>query len=251
VLENITFSLVVKKINKKEIAEKAKYIGQKLHIWNLRNRYPNELSGGEMQRVSMARALCANSSLILMDEPFSSLDKNLKIEMCKVIKEINKDFNTTFIVVSHDIEESLSISDSIAILGEKKILQKDTPKNIYYFPLNKYVGNFLGKANYIKGEVIDGKYFKCILGKFLLEDKRIIDKKYLCVRPSEVIIKKEIFHENKKCYSNKFLISHIESGYKSSMITLIKGKEKIVIEYNGDEELNIGQVIWVKLKNER
>lgn len=116
------------------------------------NSYPEDLSGGQKQRVALARALITKPEMVLMDEPLSALDANLRIEMRKFIKEIHRKFKTTIIYVTHDQGEALAMSDKIVILKDGVIEQEGSPYEIYENPRTEYVAKFVGKSNLIRGK---------------------------------------------------------------------------------------------------
>ena len=122
----------------------------KFGLFDKKDSYPSALSGGEKQRVSLARVLITNPKILLMDEPFSSLDNNLRKEICDYTIETLKKNKMSVIFVTHDVEEALRISDKIIILNKGKILQVGSPKNLYRQPITKYVAQLLGSINQFK-----------------------------------------------------------------------------------------------------
>lgn len=152
VRENICYGIKGK--NKKEIADK--YIGI-LGLLGLENRKPNELSGGQQQRVAIARALAPNPDVLLMDEPFSNLDKNLRLEVRKEIKEILKSNGISVLFVTHDNEEAFFMGDEVAIMNEGKILQYGSPEYLFNSPNTKFIANLIGNAQFLKVERTAGK----------------------------------------------------------------------------------------------
>lgn len=153
VLKNITFGLRMKKVNKDEIKKRAQEIMQVMGIEKLAKHYPDELSGGQQQRVSLARAMILRPKLLLMDEPFSSLDENLRMEMLKFVKSLQKKFQLTIIFVTHYKTEAYLLSNKIAILIDGQIMQLSSAKEIENQPANLRVAKFLGQANFIAGEI--------------------------------------------------------------------------------------------------
>jgi iron(III) transport system ATP-binding protein len=126
---------------------------------NLRHRYPSELSGGQMQRVSLARAIAAKPSLLLMDEPLSALDAELRMEMRKEIQRIHRMLGTTIVFVTHDQGEALAMADRIVVMNQGEVEQVDTPENIYTKPKSIFVSTFVGKSNIIKGKWVSNETF--------------------------------------------------------------------------------------------
>lgn len=171
VIENVCFGLKMtgmKKAKRKEIGRK--YL-KELKIEELENRYPNEISGGQEQRVAMARALVLEPKILLMDEPFSALDENLRENMRILIKEIHKIYSMTIVLVTHDLDEAFFVSDIISIMKLGKILQTGTVEEILKKPKTPEIANFLGFKNTFKAEIknqkmnIDGANFSKTINK--------------------------------------------------------------------------------------
>ena len=143
VLNNAMYALNIKLKNKKEAEEKSLDILKMLNMEEHLNKYPHELSGGQMQRVAIARTLALNPDIILFDEALSALDADNKLILKKELKEIQKKFNTTMIFITHDQEEAFSLSDRVMIMKEGNIEQIDTPHNIFNKPASDYVKRFV------------------------------------------------------------------------------------------------------------
>ena len=142
--ENVAFPMKVKKIPEQEIRARVKELMDLLHLYGLESRYPSELSGGQQQRVSLARALTTNPEILLLDEPLSNLDAKLRVEMRSEIKRIHHLIGCTCIYVTHDQSEALSMSGTIAIMNEGRIVQVGTPAEIYDDPNSAFVASFIG-----------------------------------------------------------------------------------------------------------
>ncbi|MFD1418521.1 ABC transporter ATP-binding protein [Companilactobacillus keshanensis] len=158
VFKNITFGLKVKKTNSSELKQRAKDIMETMGISELIDRYPDELSGGQQQRVALARALILNLKLLLMDEPFSSLDEALRIEMLDFVKELQRKFQLTIVFVTHYKTEAYMLSNKVAILIDGQIMQVDAPKQLESNPQNLAVARFLGQANFIEGSLSNNDF---------------------------------------------------------------------------------------------
>lgn len=151
VIANICFGLKVRHMPKKKRQQQAQAIMATLGITALAQRYPDELSGGQQQRVALARALILKPKLLLMDEPFSSLDENLRLEMLYFVKKLQQQFQLTIVFVTHYKTEAYLLSNQVAILIDGQIMQVDTPKHLEQQPKNLAVARFLGQANFISG----------------------------------------------------------------------------------------------------
>lgn len=118
------------------------------------NRYPHEISGGQQQRVALARAMAPEPSLILLDEPFSNLDVDLRRRLSLEVRDILKSLGTTALLVTHDQEEAFAVADRIGVMNEGKLQQWDSAYNIYHEPLNRFVANFIGLGHFIRGKAL-------------------------------------------------------------------------------------------------
>lgn len=145
--ENIKFGVKFRKLPKEIIEERIHKIETLLELEGLKNKYPYEISGGQKQRVSIARALIMNPKILFMDEPFSALDGPLRERLQLKIREIQKSLNLTILFITHDREEAFTISDKIGIMKGGELIQIDTPKNLYDYPKNPFIANFLGIEN--------------------------------------------------------------------------------------------------------
>lgn len=139
--------------------------------------YPNELSGGQKQRIALARSLAPNPSILLLDEPFSSIDAGLRIEMREELRAILKTTRTTTIFVTHDQEEALSISDRVLILKNGRIEQSGAPQELFNYPRSRFVASFLGHASFISG-FLDGDSISTMVGDINREDIYGLSKEY-------------------------------------------------------------------------
>ena len=150
VYDNIAFGLKMRKFDKKTIDEKVKKAAKALNLEELLDRKPKQLSGGQRQRVALGRAIVRNPKVFLMDEPLSNLDANLRVNMRTEIKRLHRDLGTTFIYVTHDQTEALTMGDRIVVLDKGKIQQVASPNEIYNNPKNKFVAGFIGQMNFIE-----------------------------------------------------------------------------------------------------
>lgn len=153
VRENIAFGLKMRKVPKAEIDKKVKEAAEILNLGEYLDRKPKQLSGGQRQRVALGRAIVRNPKVFLMDEPLSNLDAKLRVQMRSEIKKLHQKLQTTFIYVTHDQTEALTMGDRIVILNNGDIQQVDTPDTIYNHPKNTFVAGFIGspQMNFING----------------------------------------------------------------------------------------------------
>jgi iron(III) transport system ATP-binding protein/putative spermidine/putrescine transport system ATP-binding protein len=156
VAENVGFGLAVRKVPAAEVRQR---VGQMLDVVKLSpyaQRYPAELSGGQQQRVALARAMIVRPQVLLLDEPLSNLDANLREEMATEIRRLHDEFRFTTVYVTHDQAEAMTLSDRIAVLHQGRLEQVDTPWNLYNRPRTPFVAGFIGKTNLLNATVADG-----------------------------------------------------------------------------------------------
>ena len=158
IYDNIAYGLKMKKVPKKEIAERVKEMMELVQLEGFEKRYPNQLSGGQKQRVAIAGALINRPKVLLLDEPLGALDLKLRKQMQLELKRLQKKLNITFIYVTHDQEEALTMSDRIAIMHDGVMDQIATPTEIYEHPATKFVATFIGETNIFEGmaKIVDG-----------------------------------------------------------------------------------------------
>ena len=153
VYANLAFGLQIKKIPKDEIPKKIKRVLSMVRLEGYENRYPRQMSGGQQQRIAMARALVFEPEIMLLDEPLSNLDAQLREEMRFEFTELQKKLGITAVYVTHDQAEALVISDKIVILNKGTIVQSGSPKEIYSNPKNKFVAGFIAVTSFLDGNV--------------------------------------------------------------------------------------------------
>jgi len=158
VAENIVYGLRLRKIDRATIAKKLDVILKAAKLENLAQRYPGELSGGQQQRVALARALIVEPETLLLDEPLSNLDANLREEMRFEIRRLHDEYRYTTVYVTHDQSEAMTTADLIAVMNAGKIDQLGTPEDIYDRPQSEFVARFIGASNVIKGEARDDNH---------------------------------------------------------------------------------------------
>lgn len=159
VFDNVAFPLKVRKMKRSEIRSLTMQALKHTNLDGLENAYPSDLSGGEQQRIALARAIVTNPKVLLLDEPLSNLDPKLRESMRFEIKALQKKYNFTIIFVTHDQSEAMALSDRMLVMDMGNVIQIDTPWNLYNKPVNKFVHNFLGQSNFIRVDIKDGKVF--------------------------------------------------------------------------------------------
>ena len=173
VAQNVVYGLELRKVDKDTIARKLEAILATTQLRTLADRYPGELSGGQQQRVALARALIVEPETLLLDEPLSNLDANLREEMRFEVRRLHDEYRYTTVYVTHDQSEAMTTADIIAVMNLGKIEQAGSPEEIYERPRSEFVARFIGLSNVIRGKALDanhisvaGKTLRCIGGKF-------------------------------------------------------------------------------------
>ncbi|MCK4206191.1 ABC transporter ATP-binding protein [Brucella pituitosa] len=157
VAQNVSFGLEMRKVPKAEREKRVRDVLELVRLSALAERYPREMSGGQRQRVAIARALVINPPVLLLDEPLSNLDAQLREEMQFELRRIQRTVGITTIMVTHDQAEALSISDRIVVMEKGLITQVDAPYKLYEHPHNHFISNFVGKSNFLKAQA-DGEH---------------------------------------------------------------------------------------------
>ncbi len=157
VTDNIAFGLVERKVPKSEIKQRVTEKIKLVNLEGMEDRYPDQLSGGQRQRVALARSLVLEPMVLLLDEPLAALDRKLRKEMQIELKRIQREVGTTFLNVTHDQKEALSVSDRIGVMNEGRFLQIGNPNEIYETPKTTFVASFMGASNIFAGKVVTSK----------------------------------------------------------------------------------------------
>jgi spermidine/putrescine transport system ATP-binding protein len=186
VAQNIAFGLEMKKVEKKEIERRVIEVLELVQLPHLKDRRPKQLSGGQQQRVALARALVNKPEVLLLDEPLGALDLKLRKAMQLELKQIQSEVGITFIYVTHDQEEALTMSDTVVVMNQGYIQQIGTPEDIYNEPQNAFVADFIGDSNIIPGIMVKDK-----LVRILNADFACVDSGFGCNQPVDVVIRPE------------------------------------------------------------
>ena len=181
--QNISFAMELKKVPKDVQKKKVKELLEAVQLPGFEKRKIREMSGGQKQRVALARALAADPKLLLLDEPFSSLDENLRYEMARLVKKLHVQMGLTVIMVTHDKAEAMKISDRIALMQAGQVLQYDKPQEMFYHPKLKAVADYMGQTNYVKGIVENGKFISKMVS---FETEKEEGSYELMIRPSDI-----------------------------------------------------------------
>lgn len=253
IYENIAFGLKMAKLPKEQIDTAVKEALEMVKLSQHSNKKPHELSGGQQQRVAIARAVVNKPSILLLDESLSALDYKLRKEMQIELKMLQRKLGITFLFVTHDQEEALSMSDRIVVMNEGKIQQIGTPKEIYEEPSNLFVAKFIGEGNYFESQVLETNEDMVTLSYdekiFHLKTKK--EPKSKCT----ILIRPEDFRAERKLEdvkSKNYFVGELENIiYKGTTIDLLikleDGKEVIASEFYNEDSDALEYEIGMKL----
>ena len=186
VYDNVAFGLKVSKVPKSEIDQRVRQMLEIVSLKGYENRHIDSLSGGQQQRVAIARALVNRPKVLLLDEPLGALDLRLRKDMQNELKRIQQALGITFIYVTHDQEEALSMSDTIVVMDKGRIQQIGKPEDIYNEPKNAFVADFIGESN-----ILDGVMLSDYRVKFFDREFQCVDKGFAENEPVDVVIRPE------------------------------------------------------------
>ncbi len=248
VFNNIAYGLKIRKWEKKEMSKTVTEVALKLDITHLLNRKIDHLSGGEKQRVAIARAMAISPEVYLFDEPTSSLDRNLRLKTRKIFMDLHRDTDSTFIHVTHDFEEALSLADRLAILLKGRIVQCGKPDEVFNHPKNKEVADFLGYRN-VFGGVVEDHFIQ--LEKLSIQVPLLKAAfAYIAIRSDDIIISRSRIDSSAR---NSFC-GRVENIFKKSTVVevVLDIGEMLVVEITrkSSEEMDIkcGENLWATFK---
>ncbi len=239
VYKNMAFALKLKKMPKEEIDEKVMWAAKILDIEPYLDRKPRALSGGQRQRVALGRAMVRNPKVFLLDEPLSNLDAKLRTEMRSQITMLHKKLQTTFVYVTHDQTEAMTMADRIVVMDKGVIQQYDTPQKLYSEPANMFVAGFIGspQMNFIDSKIIkDGKDIKVSFSGYTLDipqEKRQALEKYidreiiLGIRPEHILSDNASDSEKAKCVLDVTAEIAEMTGSETNVYFDLNGKKHI------------------------
>jgi ABC-type sugar transport system ATPase subunit len=240
--KNITFALEIQKMPKAEMEKRVKESLKEVQMEGYEDRYPREMSGGQQQRIALARMLAYRPKVFLMDEPLSNLDARLRMDMRAELKRLHHVSGATTIYVTHDQVEALTMSTNIAVMKLGVIQQFDTPDKIYHFPANLFVADFIGnpKVNLLDG-VVSGKN-SVDLGKFkiTMNTSNAAGKVVVGIRPEDIAISPQPVPGGVEFSA----YSVLPSGADSTIIARL-GEVELTIRVMGITKIKMDEKIWL------
>ena len=239
VSQNIGYGLKLKSIDKNIIENKVNKMMDLVGLKGLSNRMPHELSGGQQQRVQLARALILENDVLLLDEPLSALDAQLRKDMCIELKRLQKTVGISFVHVTHNQEEAMSVADRIAIIADGEMVEQGTPKEIYSNPKNKFTAEFIGEKNIFEGKIKDFNKTKVVVDidndniEFANNNYKVKknQKVSLSIKSESIQIKK-ISKTNSKVSNNQIV-------GKISEITFLGQFVRYLVVLNNNQEIQV------------
>jgi len=240
--KNITFALEIMKMPKDEMKKRVQEALREVQMEGYEDRYPREMSGGQQQRIALARMLAYRPKVFLMDEPLSNLDARLRMDMRSEIKRLHHVAGATTIYVTHDQVEALTMSTNIAVMREGVIQQFDTPEKIYHYPANLFVADFIGnpKINLLEGE-IDGKN-QVNLGAFNinLNTHRATGQVVVGIRPEDISVSTDPIPGAVEFNA----YSVLPSGADSTIVAQ-RGEVELTIRVMGISKIKMDEKVWL------
>ena len=205
VRQNIAYGLEARKWKKPEIASRVEEMLARVHMQPFGDRFPTQLSGGQQQRIALARCLATDPKVLLLDEPFAALDKNLRFDMQIEVKRLQREYGITTVMVTHDQEEALSMADRIAVMSRGKLEQVAPPTEIYDHPATLFVNQFVGSTNLLSGIVLEAGLDRSTIR---LDDGNLLDaaptkdltsgtKVLVALRPEQVVVGTTPLHQSR------------------------------------------------------
>lgn len=259
VFNNVAFGLRCKKRPESEIRDKVQEALKIVRLQNMETRKPNQLSGGQSQRVAIARAIVNEPLVLLLDEPFSALDYHLRRSMQLELKQLQRKLGLTFIFVTHDQKEALSLSDRVVVMNEGRIAQVGTPTDLYENPKNRFVAGFIGEANIFKvnaSPINDALLQVKLEGQNLEVRNRLKLTKpssvYLMIRPEDIDVwGKEDLSEAEKAKALPGVVEQViyNGSTVDLIVTLASGVKIAATEFFNDEtdnlDYHIAEKVWI------
>lgn len=237
IFDNIAFGLKMRGVDKTTIKEKVTRMLELVRLQGFEKRTPDQLSGGQKQRIAIARALVNNPKVILLDEPLGALDLKLRKQMQVELKHLQQQLKITFIYVTHDQEEALTMSDRIAVMNNGFIEQLGTPSEIYEKPQTKFVADFIGETNLFEGQIsrLDHDYAYLDFGGDEIEVQNdglmVGEKVFVTIRPERIkILEDEIKNPNSVSLKGRFKELIYVGSVSKMVVQLENGKEVVVNE---------------------
>jgi spermidine/putrescine transport system ATP-binding protein len=251
--DNVAYGLKQKKLPKSELSRRLTEALRTVRLEELRTRYPRQLSGGQQQRVALARALINEPALLLLDEPLAALDLKLRKAMQGELKKLQERVGITFIYVTHDQEEALTLSDRIAVMNGGRILQEGSPSEIYERPLTRFVADFIGETNFFEGTVSDanghpqvttakGLRLVCAPADFVRNDMNVVvSVRPEAISPAQGHINTATGTLARVSYSGDLVHYHVETRDRQEIVMQLQnGSDSAASDWRVGQKVDLG-----------
>ena len=247
VYKNITFALEIRKMTKQEMDKRVKEALAEVQMEGYEDRYPREMSGGQQQRIALARILAYRPKVFLMDEPLSNLDARLRMDMRAELKRMHHMAGATTIYVTHDQVEALTMSTNIAVMKLGVIQQLDTPDRVYHFPSNLFVADFIGnpKVNLLDGRVNGDNCVQVADFKIPMNTHSARGDTVIAVRPEDIAVLSKPESD-----AVEFTAYSVLPAGADSTIVAQRGETEITVKVMGISKIHMDEKIWLKFDPE-
>jgi len=237
VFSNISYGLTNTSLSKEDISNQTFEIIEKIGLQDHVKKKPNQLSGGQQQRVALARAIARKPKILLLDEPLSALDKKIRQEMQIELKRIQHEFGITFIIVTHDQDEAISLANRIAVFDKGEIKQISTPQELYENPTNEFVANFIGDGNLLKATSTTTGFKHPALGEITVSHNYESGKQIsFLIRPENISLVKVLDGSGE-------IVDSVFAGYRKNINIKLKNNEIVRVYADKSASLEIGDQV--------
>ena len=253
VAENVGFGLTVRKLKADEIRRRVGEILEVVQLGALRDRYPAELSGGQQQRVALARSIVVKPAVLLLDEPLSNLDANLREEMRFEIRRLHDEFKITTVYVTHDQAEAMVTSDRIAVMNKGRVEQIDAPYALYGHPKTKFVASFVGRTNFIEGksngDAVHFPGFAVSRHALQPEGGSLAEDVVVSIRPQGIHLLKQNpgGSDGRCCVQGSVLRRAYLGEYWDYHVTLSGAAQPLRATARPQEVFQVGERVWIEI----
>jgi ABC-type Fe3+/spermidine/putrescine transport system ATPase subunit len=251
VAENVGFGLQVRKVKADEIRRRVDEILEVVQLGALRERYPAELSGGQQQRVALARSIVVKPAVLLLDEPLSNLDANLREEMRFEIRRLHDEFKITTVYVTHDQAEAMVTSDRIAVMNKGRVEQIDAPYALYGRPKTRFVAGFIGRTNFVEGksngDAVHFGGFSVPKHTLQSEGASLPENVVVSIRPQSIHLLKQNPGDGHCCVQGRVLRRSYLGEYWDYHVTLPGTAQILRVTARPQEVFPVDEPVWIEI----
>ena len=242
VKDNVAFGLRSRRVPEVDVARKVAETLDVVRIGALADRFPQELSGGQRQRVALARALVNEPEVLLLDEPMSALDARLRHDVQVELKRIQRQYNITFVLVTHDQDEAIAVSDRILIMNQGRIEQDGTPEQVYERPVTRFVAEFMGSANIIPATRAAADRVSTAFGELAVASAPAWQQGTLAIRPEDI----EVRHQPGPNHLAGTITDRLFRGDHWELIVTVSG-QILRVSTEPDQVNTVGEAVFLEL----